>query len=307
MNDTSAVEMQAQQLLPITFNSDAYYQAPKEKKFEVFCASFPNQVRDRAFVGWTGPSVENGSEITFDSTQWAAWARAPENTDVEGKKNYAAGVAKAATKISFRVTVPNAGTIKIDDLQRLLNERGEYMSKLVIDAARKEGTETPAEIIYENFADLFPAEESEVASADALTDDELAEVPRILKTFTAAHAASPAHLEFYTALFNVRTSKRKNKETQKEEIVVLYSARTKKTELWNKYFGVGQPATVEAYYNGFKKAIAKFVSVHSGGPDEAIATKMVAATDAGLLGAYNEFKAKIESDAARQSDIMSLG
>jgi len=235
------------------------FQASKETKLEIAKKIFP------AFAG--------PAEKIF------AFARDPDNTDVDAKRAYAKAVGEAALLVPVTIGVPNASNIAVEDIQLLLNSTAEYRAWEIVKAARMAGSELPAQLIFESVQDFFPEEAAE--TADDLTEEELAKVPLIVKTFIAAVCAgNRTTATFYQLLL----------EGKRSEVAKFY---------------MGSPEKVEKFQSNIKIGLGKFAENTAESVDKDICAKLIALRENMTKRLYSKFK---DSLAAKEElENLDLG
>lgn len=243
----------------ITIEKKFRFQADKATKLEIAARIFPN--------------------FTGSPDKIFAFARDPDNTDVDAKRAYAKAVGEAALIVPVTIGVPNAANIALDDIQLLLNSTAEYRAWEVVKKARIDGTELPAQLIFESVQDFFPEESAE--TADDLTDEELAKVPLIVKTFIAAACAGNRHAAtFYQLLL----------EGKRGEVAKFY---------------MGSPEKVEKFHNNVKTGLGNFAKNTSESIDKDICAKLIALREIMTKRLYARFK---DSLAAKEElENLDLG
>lgn len=243
----------------ITLEKKFRFQADKTTKLEIAKRIFPD------FAG--------SSDKIF------AYARDPENTNVDAKRAYAKAVGEAALIVPVTIGVPNAANISTDDIQLLLNSTAEYRAWEIVKKARNENAELPAQLIFESVQDFFPEESAE--TADDLTEEELAKVPLIVKQFIAATCGgNRTTATFYQLLL----------EGKRSEVAKFY---------------MGSPDKVEKFQSNIKIGLGKFAENTADSIDKDICAKLIALRENMTKRLYSKFK---DSLAAKEElENLDLG
>lgn len=241
-----------------TFVSKFRFQAQKPTKIALARKSFPD---------FSGTDSEI---ITF--------ARSPDNLNVEAKRAYAAAVSAAAETPEVSISVPT--TLAAEDLTNLLQRLGNDRTYALLAEARAAGNEYFSAISFETVDDFFP-EESPTDTVEALTEDELKEVPRIVKSFITANVQAPATAKFY---LDVLTGKR--------------------GEVGRIYMG-GTPEAIEKRHSNANKALTIFAEKMRDSTDKELVVKLVATREKLVTSLYKKFTASIAANA--EVEALDLG
>lgn len=237
-----------------TFNQTFRFQASKAKKTEIARTIF--------------------TEFTGKDEEIISYARSPDNLNVDAKKKYAEAVGAAADKPAVSISVPDS--LATEDLQKLLVRLGTDRTYALLAEARAAGSDYFAAVSYETVDDFFPEEET-TDTVEALTEDEIKEVPRIVKGFIGANITNPPAAKFY---LEILTGKR--------------------GEVGRIYIG-GTPEAIEKRHNNANKAITIFVEKMRESTDKDIVLKLASQREKMVSSLYKKFMASIASNAEVES------